>query len=277
MKAQADREAMPYGAVTFLFTDIECRTRWTPNSAPHRFMMGESAQWIEFCRKRTALGPGPSIYTGGHLATALDMVGAGDEARAASEELCTADRVTDKPLLVSWALIAYGFVRHATGPVAAYEAHRRGVEVAQESCNRLLESYHSASLCRLAATHQDPIAAFGSIAHTMDTMHTIRNYFEAGDFGLLAQPLGVLTAHLDRLGYLEPTATISGTLSSPLARNYYPEIDLAVAHLRDVLGADLYESFAHAGRSVTNAGMAKYALEQIELARSRLVQADESE
>ena len=42
----------------------------------------------------------------------------------------------------------------------------------------------------------------------------------------------------------------------------YPEITMAVAHLRDVLGDTAHESLAQAGARMTDSAKAKYALEQ---------------
>ncbi len=49
-----------------------------------------------------------------------------------------------------------------------------------------------------------------------------------------------------------------------------PEIAATVEHLRKTLGDQHYESLAAAGSAMTNAQMANYALEQIDLARTLL-------
>jgi hypothetical protein len=49
-----------------------------------------------------------------------------------------------------------------------------------------------------------------------------------------------------------------------MARASYPQIEATVAHLREVLGDDGYESFAHAGEAMTIAAIANYALANIE-------------
>ena len=48
------------------------------------------------------------------------------------------------------------------------------------------------------------------------------------------------------------------------------EIGSTIAHLREVLGDDKCETLAEASRAMTNAAMANYALEQIDLARAEL-------
>ena len=49
-----------------------------------------------------------------------------------------------------------------------------------------------------------------------------------------------------------------------------PELNTAITHLREVLGDEVYESFARAGESMTNAAMATYAFDQIDQARAHL-------
>jgi hypothetical protein len=49
-----------------------------------------------------------------------------------------------------------------------------------------------------------------------------------------------------------------------------PEFNTAIAHLRDVLGDEPYESFARMGETMTTAAMATYAYDQIDQARTEL-------
>jgi hypothetical protein len=49
-----------------------------------------------------------------------------------------------------------------------------------------------------------------------------------------------------------------------------PEINTAIADLRDVLGDQTYESFARKGETMTTAEMATYAYDQIDQARAEL-------
>ncbi len=50
----------------------------------------------------------------------------------------------------------------------------------------------------------------------------------------------------------------------------YPEIITAIAHMRDVLGDEVYESLAQADETMTSAAMATYAFNQIDQARAEL-------
>ena len=47
-----------------------------------------------------------------------------------------------------------------------------------------------------------------------------------------------------------------------------PELSTAIAHLRDVLGDETYESLARKGETMTTAAMATYAYDQIDQARA---------
>jgi hypothetical protein len=50
----------------------------------------------------------------------------------------------------------------------------------------------------------------------------------------------------------------------------FPEIDIAITHLREVLGEQTYESLTHKGETMTTAAMATYAYDQIDQARAEL-------
>jgi hypothetical protein len=65
-----------------------------------------------------------------------------------------------------------------------------------------------------------------------------------------------------------------GTMSEALRQHEYqagfPEANTAIAHLRDVLGDQTYESLARKGEAMTTAAMATYAHDQIDQARTEL-------
>ena len=119
-------------------------------------------------------------------------------------------------------------------------------------------------LARLEAQHGDPLAALDYVTVA------IRNYHDAGDAIYMRSPLAVLAALLDRLGCYEPAATIAGFAVSPLTAAAVPELGTAIAHLRDVLGDQTYESLARKGETMTIAEMATYAYDQIDQARAEL-------
>jgi len=53
-------------------------------------------------------------------------------------------------------------------------------------------------------------------------------------------------------------------------RTAFPEINTTIAHLRDVLGDQTYESLARKGEMMTTAEMVAYAYDQIDQARAEL-------
>jgi hypothetical protein len=74
----------------------------------------------------------------------------------------------------------------------------------------------------------------------------------------------------DRLGHHRAAATISGFAAMPYTRSIVPETDVAMTHLRSVLGDQTYESLAHKGETMTTAAMVTYAYDQIDQARTEL-------
>ena len=55
-----------------------------------------------------------------------------------------------------------------------------------------------------------------------------------------------------------------------MTERLFPEFTAAIAHLREVLGDQTYESLAHNGETMTTAAMATYAYDQIDQARTEL-------
>ena len=68
----------------------------------------------------------------------------------------------------------------------------------------------------------------------------------------------------------ESAATIAGFALSPYTALVLPEATTTIAHLRNVLGDQTYESLAHKGETMTTAAMATYAYDQIDQARTKL-------
>jgi hypothetical protein len=55
-----------------------------------------------------------------------------------------------------------------------------------------------------------------------------------------------------------------------MTANAVPKVDTVIAHLRNVLGDQTYESLARKGGTMTTAAIATYALDQIDQARAEL-------
>ena len=231
---------------------------------------GRPERFVEVCRKMVGRDPGADTFAHACLTLALTTTDARDEAVAASERLPAAADATDNPEVASYTLLAYGIAQRDTNPHAAYDAHRRGLKIAQDSGNRQLETFHAGNLSRLAVIHGEPVDAldYANLA--------IRRFYNSGSYSVVASAFAVLAGLLDRLGQYEAAATMSAAGANPFARATYPELHGTIIHLRGVLGDDTYELLAGAGESMTNAAMVTYAFEQIDLARVNLLHVDES-
>jgi len=79
-----------------------------------------------------------------------------------------------------------------------------------------------------------------------------------------------LAVFLDRLGRHEAAATIAGFALSPLTAASFPKINAVIAHLRQILGDQVYESLARKGQTMSTAALVTYAYDQIDHARAAL-------
>jgi predicted ATPase len=220
---------------------------------------------VEWFRAQLARGRDTHTLTRSALVLALNIAGCGDEAMAAATGLIDAAEATRNPVSISFALMAYGFAFRNADPDRAREALHRGLAIAQDSGNRDIENHLAAVLAQLEANSGDPLAALDYSAVA------IRTYHDAGNTANMRSALGVLAAFLDRLGRYESACTIAGfALVSPLVAALTPYIGAAIAHLRDVLGDQTYESLARKGETMTTAAMATYAFDQIGQARTEL-------
>jgi hypothetical protein len=195
---------------------------------------------------------------------ALYFSGEGGEARVASEGLLAAADATHNPLTACFVLLAHGLAYHDADPVAAYDALRRALTVARESGNRQMESAAAVTLWMVAATESNPIHFFQYLTVA------IQHYYDAGNVANLRNPLAILASQLDRLGHHEQAATISGFATTAFTLASYPQLNTTIAHLRDVLGDQTYESLAREGETMTTTAMATYAFDQIDQARAEL-------
>jgi tetratricopeptide (TPR) repeat protein len=226
--------------------------------------IGQPERMVEWCRAQLARGPDPHPLTRAYLVLALTFAGAGDEARAAANGLIEAAEATDNPWAHSFELFTYGYAFSDADPGRALEALRRGLVIAQDSGNRYVESQGATVLSWLEAEHGDPLAALDHITLV------IRTCYDSGNVAIIRSALATLAVFLDRLGRLEPAATIAGFALSPLSASVFPQLSTVIAHLRDVLGDPAYESLARKGETMITAAMVTYAYDQIDQVRTEL-------
>jgi predicted ATPase/class 3 adenylate cyclase len=227
-------------------------------------VIGKPELCVEWCRAQFALGRDTRTLTRTSLVATLALAGAGEEARAAANGLIEAAEATCNPYALSNALRAYGFAFRDEDPLRAMNALHRGLVIAQDSGNHFVESQLATRLSRLETEHGDPRAALDHITLA------IRNFHDSGNVAYIRAALATLVVFLDRLGRLEPGATIAGFAFSPFTASAFPELNTAITHLRDVLGETIYESFAREGGSMTTSAMVAYAYEHINQARAQV-------
>jgi predicted ATPase/class 3 adenylate cyclase len=244
------RHALPYGMEGML-------------GGPYSYA-GQPERWVEVCRAQLERRRDTSVPIQACLVFGLVIAGSREEAMVAADGLIEAAEATGNPFMLSFALAAYGFAFRDADPVRALDAFRRGLAIAKDSGNRFTESQVATNLARVEAEHADAVSAFDHLTLA------IRNAHESGDTATMRSPLAILAALLDRLGRYEPAATVAGFALSPLTAAAYPEISTVIAHLRDVLGDQTYESLARKGETMTTAAMATYAYDQIDQARTEL-------
>ena len=224
---------------------------------------GQPERYIELCRSRLARGGDIDAYTRASVVLALSIAGSGDDAIAAAEGLIDIAEAADNPWALSWALFAYGFAFRDVDPVHALDAVRRGLVIAKDSGNRANESHLALCLSLLEAAHRDPLAAFDYVTLA------IRNFHDSGHTANMRVAQAMLAVLFDRLGRYQAAATIAGFAFSPLTAAL-PEFSTTIAHLRDVLGDQTYETRARTGETMTTAAIATYAYDEIDQARTEL-------
>jgi len=225
--------------------------------------VGQPERWVEMCRLELEVGPDPLAFKRACLMFALTMAGRIDEAMAAASRLVEAAVATGNPASQAFALLADGFAFRGADPGRAREALSQALAICQESGNRFYETNVAVILSGLEAECGDPLAAFDYFTIA------IRNFDDSGNAAMIRSPLAVLATFFDRLERYEPAATLAGFAVNRLTP-LFTQIGAVMAHLREVLGDQTYESLARKGEAMTTAEMVAYAYDQIDQARTEL-------
>ena len=231
--------------------------------------IGEQERWVEFYRHHLARGHDTDELTRACLVMALTNTGRSKDALSVATGLVDAAEATHNPYLVSMALLAYAMARREEDPLGALDAVQSGLAVARESGNRANETYLAmvlaVTLVQIETEPADPLVVLENIALA------IRNYYDAANTSQIRSALAILAIFLDRHGHTESAPMIAGFASvAPTAVPSIPEFSTAVAHLRDILGDQTYESLTRKGAAMTTAAMVAYAYDQIDQARAAL-------
>jgi predicted ATPase len=225
---------------------------------------GQPELAVDWCRSRVQSGRDTHTVSRLNLIVSLDATQSEEEAIAASAGLIEAAEATGNPWALSYALVAFGAAHRHADPVGALEAGRRGLQIAEDSGNRLTRTYLAMLLGRIEGEYGDSLRALHYIAIA------IHNYHDSGNPLIMRAPMGYLARVLDRMGRYEPAAIIAGFASTPFVATMVPEFLTATAHLRTALGDQAYESLARKGEAMTTSAMAAYAYDQIDQARIEL-------
>jgi predicted ATPase len=225
---------------------------------------GQPELAVEWCRSRVQSGRDTHTVSRTSLILSLAVAQAHEDAIAATTGLIEAAEATRNPWALSSALLAIGGAYTHADPVGALEAGRRGLQVAEDSGNRLTGTYLAMLVARIEALYGDSLRALHYIAVA------IHNYHDSGNPMTMRAPMAILSTVLDRMGRYEPAATIAGFASTPFTVATYPELLTTTAHLHSVLGDQDYESLARNGEAMSTAEIANYAYDQIDQARAAL-------
>jgi predicted ATPase/class 3 adenylate cyclase len=226
--------------------------------------LGQAERWAELCRTRLERRRDDHVRIRGCLVFALAFAGLFDEARAAADGLIEAAIASDNPNTHTFAVAAYGYCLSSAGSERDLALCRQGLAIAQDSGNRFNETILAMTVARLEA---ETIVTVAAVDHLR---LAIRNYHDSGNFGSVVTPLAMLSAFLDRLGRFDAAATIAGFSCNLVSLAVVPEFRATIAHLREMLGDQPYESFARTGEAMTTAAIVAYAYDQIDQARAEL-------
>ena len=217
--------------------------------------VGRPERWADACRLELEHDDDSHGYTRGSRAMALALGGAHDEAAAVCRGLVAVAEASRNPHALSHAHLAEGLVYRYSDPTAAIAALQQALKIARESGNRFNESHIAVTLSELEVRTDAPrIRVRPSHAGDWQLPRLGQHRDARSPLAILASvvAIGSVTTNLPPL--------IAEFADSPFDRMAFPEIDTTIAHLREVLGDEVYESFARAGESMTDAAMATYAL-----------------
>ena len=229
--------------------------------------ISEPERYVAFYRGELARGCDTHGLVWACAVVALTNAGRPEEALSLATGLIDTTAATRNPYVISFALLAYGMTVSAVDPRRAVDTLRKGLSIAQESGNRANESYLAMTLAMALSRTEvdDPLTALDYIALA------IGNYYEVSATAQIRAALGILASFLDHYGHHEPAAVIAGYASlDPTPAPTVPEFGMAVAHLREVLGAQAYESLSRKGEAMTMAAVVAFANDSMEEARRQL-------
>src|SRR6185312_1430153 len=226
--------------------------------------IGQPERWAELCRAQLERRGDNNVFLRVSRVFGLAFAGLLEDARAAEDGLIAAAVATDNPLLHTFAAAAHAYCLSSAGSERDLALCRQGLALAQDSGNQYTEAILATALARLESETSVTPEALNHLRLV------IRRWHDSGNFGNLVGPLATLSTFLDRVGRFEAAATIGGFACDPVSLATVPEFADTIAHLREVVGDQCYESFARNGEAMTTAAIVAYAYDQIDQARAEL-------
>ena len=225
---------------------------------------GEPSRAVDIYR--TLIESGIDIRGLNHTGLVLALVAVGDTdgAVAAGAALLQDLQRDGNPYLQSFAMLANGYALFTSDHVGALDTFRRGAELAEGSGNRAIHTHLVASLSRVMAYHGEPIEALAQL------MTAIRHYISAGNVGNLRTILTILVVVLVRYQRLESAAVIGGFAATPFTTVTFPESELTMAYLRDVLGENKFGELTRRGADMAPVAMVGFVEDEIKSLRVEL-------
>ena len=177
---------------------------------------GQPERHAEWCRSRVHSGRDTHSVSRIALIISLALARSHEEAIAATTGLIEAVEATGNPWALSYALLAFGGAFTHADPVCALTACRRGLQVAEDSGNRLTGTSLATLVARIEAEYGDSLRALHYIAIA------IHNHHNSGNPTSMRAAMATLARVLDRMARYEPAATIAGFASTSLRRGDVP-------------------------------------------------------
>jgi tetratricopeptide (TPR) repeat protein len=226
------------------------------------YAFGGPDRAVELCRAEIDRSGDPTSYARALLVIGLRLAGRDDEARELAPKVVEAAEQRANPFVLAYALLAYAMASRDANPTAAMAALRRGLDIADQSGNSRLECNLQIILADLEVGHGHPHDALDLLESA------ITSYHDSGDMLSLRSPLASLAVCLGRISQHEAAATIAGSAATGLTRAVVRALPTATAHLRQILGDQKFDMLAAHGAALEPTDVVKYALEQIEHART---------
>lgn len=228
---------------------------------------GEPVRAVELYRRLIENGVDANRLN--HIGLVLALVASGDvdAALAAGPGLLRDVQRVGNPYVQAFAGLAYGYALFNTDHITALETFRRGADIAESSGNRTIHTHLVASLSRVMAYHGDPVEALDQLTTA------IRHYISAGNIGNLRTILTIFVVVLVRHERMTAAAVIGGFTMTPFTTVTFPESELTMAYLRDVLGEQKFGALTRRGADMAPVAMVEYAEREIADLRSELTSA----